>query len=161
MNSQTRQIKFLLTYFLLFTFLVCGVGGLFCAMPVSASDTQPSHPTSHHSSSQDSECPDQFKNSKKESQRFSVVLLQGETLETLGSWSDLFQSRNFKKLFKALALTPTSYPLLFLRFSSLLNWVPKQPSSLRIQKCVLFLGLSWTCSQFHHLWAQNMRTNSY
>ena len=121
MKPQTKQIKFLLTYFLLFTFFVCGVGGLFCAMPASASDTQPSQPTSHHSSSQNSECPDEFKNSNEESKRFSVVLLQGDTLETLGSWSDLFLSRNFKKLFKAHALTPTSYPLLFLRFSSLLN----------------------------------------
>lgn len=121
MNPQTRQIKLVLTYFSLFTLLVCGVGGLFCPMPASATDTQHSQPTPHHSSSQKGDCPDQFKNAENESKPLPVNLLQVELLESLDIWSDVFPSRLFQSFFKARALTPSSYPLLFLRFSAFLN----------------------------------------
>ena len=121
MIPQTGQIKFALIYFSLLTFLVCGIGGVFCPMPASATDTHPSQPASHHSSSQNGDCPDQFKNAENESKPLPVHLLQVENLENLGIWPDLFQSRIFQSFFKARALTPSSYPLLFLRFSALLN----------------------------------------
>lgn len=145
MPPQTKQIKVALTSFTLMAFLLCGVSGLFCPMPASATNTPSSQPASHHSSSQNGDCPDQFKNAENESKPLPVALLQVETLENLGSWPDLVQSRLFQRFFKARALTPSSYPLLFLRFSALLNWVPWQPSCLRIQKCDFFLGSELAC----------------
>lgn len=121
MNPHTRQVKLLLTYLLLFTFSVCGLGGLFCAMPASATDAHHSQSTSHHPSSQDGECPDQFKNAKKQSERFSVVLVQVENLENLGMGIDSFQSRISKHFFKEGTIIPSTYPPPFLLFSVLLN----------------------------------------
>lgn len=121
MNHHTRKIKFVLTYFSLFTFLVCGVGGLFCPMPASATDAHHSQPAPHHSSSQNKDCPDQFKSSENEAKRLPFALLQVNNLGNLGSWADVFPSRIFQSFFKTRALTPSSYPLLFLRFSALLN----------------------------------------
>jgi hypothetical protein len=121
MNHQTGQIKLVLTYFSLFALLVCGVSGLFCPMPASATDTHHSQPAPPHSSSQNGDCQDQFKNAKNESKPLPVNLLQVELLENLAIWPDVFPSPLFQSFFKARALTPSSYPLLFLRFSALLN----------------------------------------
>ena len=121
MNPQTGQIKLALTSFVLITFLACGGMGVFCPMPASATDTQHSQPASNHSSSQNGDCQDQFTNSVEESKPLPGALLQVDTLENLGSWADVFPSRIFQSFFKTRALTPSSYPLLFLRFSALLN----------------------------------------
>lgn len=121
MNPQTGHSKLALTSFVLIAFLVCGAMGVGCPMPASATDTHHSQPAPNHSSSQNGDCPDQFKNSEKESKPLPVVLFQVDALENFGGWPDSFQSRIFQSFFKASALTPSSYPPPFLRFSVLLN----------------------------------------
>ena len=121
MNPQRGQIKLALMSFVLFAFLACGITGLFCPMASSATETPQSQPTSHHSSSKNSECLDQLKTSEEESKQLSLTLLQAVGLENLGSWTDYFTSRISKSFFKEGTTIPNSYPPPFLLFSVLLN----------------------------------------
>lgn len=119
MNPQKERVKSVLISFALLAFLACGVTGVFCPKISSAAEAPHPQPASHHSSSQNTECPDQFKNSVEGSKQFNIALLHVVKLVHLGTWPDLFQSRILQSFFKARGLTPSSYPLLFLRFSAL------------------------------------------
>jgi hypothetical protein len=102
-------------------FLVCGMGSLFCPMPSFAGEAPHSQPVSHHPTSHDGNCPDQLKNSEEESRPFSFDILDFVELEKLGSGPDLFKLSLSKVFIQEGSLTPSSYPPLFLLFSSLLN----------------------------------------
>jgi hypothetical protein len=98
------------------------VGGLFCPMPASATDTHHSQQTSHHSSSSQTsgECPDQLTSSAGaiENNDVSVEVLSVAT----GAWLHNIPNSGVLRFFGN-HKTPqsTSYPLLFLLFSVFLN----------------------------------------
>ena len=121
MKHQTKQIKLALTSFVLLAFLGCGVMGIFC--PMASSGTEPSHsqPLSHHSSSNNGDCPEQLKSSEENSKRVPKVLLPILGPGTLGSLTDHFIPRLLKSFFKEVTVTPSTYPPPFLLFSVFLN----------------------------------------
>jgi len=107
---------------LVLVFLVCGVGGLFCPMAVSATDTNHSQQTSHHTSSSQAtgDCPDQLTSSagafENDDVSFEVLSLTNFTwLRDIPNSGVLQFFGNHK------TSQSTSYPLLFLLFSVLLN----------------------------------------
>lgn len=106
----------------IFAFVICGVGGLYCPMPASATDTHHSQPTSHHSSSSQStgECPDQLTASvgSFETDDLSVGVLSVATVTWL---DDISNFDLFKFLSNDRTPNSTTYPLLFLLFGVFLN----------------------------------------
>ena len=62
MNLIFQSIQRNCVPFLILALVLCGVGGMYCPMPVSATDAHHSQAASHHSSSSDTtgECPDQL-----------------------------------------------------------------------------------------------------
>jgi len=106
----------------LFAFVVCGVGGLYCPMPASAIDKHHSQQTSHHSSSSQTtgDCPDQLTTSAGpfENDDASVGVLSAATVTWL---HDIPRFGLFKFLGNERTPNSTTYPLLFLLFSVFLN----------------------------------------
>lgn len=108
--------------FLLLAFLVCGVGGMSCPMPASATDTHHSQQTSHHSSSSQAtgDCPEQlisstgsFENNDGPFEVLSVAAF---------SWlHNIPDSGDVKFLGNHTTPQSSTYPLLFLLFSVFLN----------------------------------------
>lgn len=114
--SQTGN---LIVPFLLFAFLVCGVGGLYCPMPATGADTSHSQPASHHSTSiSHGECPDQLKSSEGQSKELNVTLLP---IAGLTGLADIFNPNFLTPLFYEAPFKPFSYPPLFLLFSVFRN----------------------------------------
>jgi len=108
--------------FLVLAFFVCGVGGLFCPMPVSATDTNHSQHTSHHTSSSQAtgDCPDQLTSSPKHFENDDVSF--GVFSLTNFTWlHDVPNSGVLQLLGNPKTPQSSSYPLLFLRFSVFLN----------------------------------------
>ncbi len=121
MDLTHSQISRASISILIFVFIICGMAGVFCPMPSTASETEHSQPTSHHSTSNNGDCPDQLKSSEEESRPLSFAILHVVELENLGSCTDLFKSSLPKIFTKEGWLKPSSYPPPFLLFSSLLN----------------------------------------
>jgi hypothetical protein len=108
--------------FLVFTFFICGVSGLFCPMPASATDTSHSQSASHHSSSSQTtgECPEQLTTAAGIFEKNDVGV--GVVSVAAVTWlHDILSFDLFK--FLGIERTPhsTTYPLLFLLFSVFLN----------------------------------------
>ncbi len=108
--------------FVIFAFMVCGVGGLFCPMPASATDTNHAQHTSHHSSSSQTtgDCPDQLTTSAGpfENDDVSVEVLSVANFTWL---HDVPNSGVLQYFGNHKTPQSTSYPLLFLLFSVFLN----------------------------------------
>lgn len=119
--SHLQNSRVLTIPALVVVFLICGMGSLFCPMPSFAGETSHSQPASHHSTSHDGNCPDQLKSSEEESRPFSFDILDFVELEKLGTGPDLFKLSLSKVFIQEGSLKPSSYPPLFLLFSSLLN----------------------------------------
>jgi hypothetical protein len=122
MNFQFLSKMKCFVSFVLFTFVVCGVGGLYCPMPASATDTHHSQQTSHHSSSPQTtgECPEQLITSAGtfENDDASVGVVSTATVTWL---HDIPSFGLFKFLGNERTPNSTTYPLLFLLFSVFLN----------------------------------------
>jgi hypothetical protein len=108
--------------FLVLAFFVCGVSGLFCPMPASATDSSHSQSASHHSSSSQTtgECIDQLTTSAEIFQNDDVSV--GFVSAAPVSWlHDIPSFGLFKFLGNERTPHSTTYPLLFLLFSVFLN----------------------------------------
>lgn len=104
--------------FLLLTFLVCMLGGMFCPMSSAAAEGQSSNLPSHHSSPFPQEkCPDQLKASSE----FSQELVSPLMAHTEGPCLDSPIQVTTPTWRMASVPSSSSYPLLYLRFSVLLN----------------------------------------
>lgn len=108
---------------LLFAFVICGVGGMYCPMPASATDASHSQPTAHHSSSSSQttgECPDLLTTSAEsfEKDDIFVGVLSAATITWL---EDLPHASVLQFLGNDRTPQATNYPLLFLLFSVFLN----------------------------------------
>ena len=124
MNLKFQSTRRSFVPFLIFTFLVCGVGALFCPMPASATDAHHSQPASHHSSSSQTtgEWPDQLTSSAGSFETDDVpcgVL----SIATFTWLHDIPNSSVLKFLGNDNTPNSTTYPLLFLLFSVFLNWI--------------------------------------
>jgi hypothetical protein len=98
--------------------LVCTVGGMFCPMPSSAADVHSAHqPFNHSSSFPQDNCPDLL----KESAEIGIEVGSSLVANTPFNVLDPFLQTSFRKVYLTSEPLCTSYPLLFLLFSVLLN----------------------------------------
>ena len=122
MNIQRiKKVRFLVP-FLLLTFLVCGSGGLFCPMAESAAGTPHGQAHSHQVPSTpfhpSEDCLDQFKSSEEQSRDLPYGVLPVAE----GSQFAIIVDTSFSYyLLTRSAPRSSSYPLLFLLFSAILN----------------------------------------
>ena len=118
MNTTLHSTSRSIIPFLVFVFLMCGTAGLFCPMPASAIDTHHPHPTSHHSSADpNGECPEQLSNSSKPLNELNLAPCPFTHFHLF----DPLPQPSIQPLWLTHAFQSSSYPLLFLRFSVLLN----------------------------------------
>ena len=107
---------------ILFAFVICGVGGVYCPMSAAASDASHSQSTSHHSSPSQStsECPELLTTSAEnfEKDDVSISVL---AIGTVNGLQDIPGFGLFKFLSQERTPRATTYPLLFLLFSVFLN----------------------------------------
>jgi len=122
MNRKFQSTLRRLVPFLVFTFFVCGVSGLFCPMPAFATDTPHSQSASHHSSSSQTtgECPEQLTTSAGIFENDDVSF-GGLPLTNFTWLHDIPSVGLFKFLGNEKTPHSTTYPLLFLLFSVFLN----------------------------------------
>jgi hypothetical protein len=123
MNQQLLSKLTKFVPLVIFAFVVCGVGSMYCPMPASAADTHHhSQPSSHHSSSSQTtgECPEQLTTSAGtfENDDVSVEVLSVATVSWL---HDIPRFGLFKFLGNERTPHSTTHPLLFILFSVFLN----------------------------------------
>jgi hypothetical protein len=106
--------------FLVFTFFICGVSGLFCPMAASATHYSHSQSSSHHSSSSQTtgECPEQLTTAAGIFEKNDVGVVSVAAVIWL---HDIPSFDLFKFLGNERTPHSTTYPLLFLLFSVFLN----------------------------------------
>jgi uncharacterized membrane protein len=118
--SCYKKARILVPILLIVSFIICGVAGAYCPMSSSAAASHSSHPASPHSPSDHrGKCPEQlsissFSEQLKES---NVVALQVTHFQVF----DGFTQATSQKFLFARTTPSSSYPLLFLLFSVLLN----------------------------------------
>src|SRR5680860_1087687 len=113
-----KKARVCVSFFLIVSFVLCGIAGAYCPMASSAAASHSSQPASpltppdHHR-----ECPEQFSSATEKLNELTAVALPITHFRIL----DLFTHASSQK-FEFTRTTPSSsYPLLFLRFSVLLN----------------------------------------
>jgi hypothetical protein len=100
------------------SFVLCGIAGAYCPMSSSAAAGHSSPPASPHSpSDHGSECPEQLSTANEQLKELTPVALPGAHFHGI----DLFTNASSQKFLFARTTPSSSYPLLFLRFSVLLN----------------------------------------
>ena len=122
MNQRFQSTLKRFVPFLLLAFMVCGMGGIFCPMPASATDTHHSQQTSHHSSSSQTTggCPEQLTNSAGSFETHDGLFENFSV--TAFTWLHDLPDFSVSQFFGSHTTSQTStYPLLFLLFSVFLN----------------------------------------
>ncbi|MCA9421338.1 MAG: hypothetical protein KC592_09975 [Nitrospira sp.] len=100
------------------SFVLCGVAGAYCPMASYATAGHSSQPAPPHSPSDHSkECPEQLSTANEQLKELTPVALPVTHFHIL----DLFTNASTQKFLFARTTLSSSYPLLFLRFSVLLN----------------------------------------
>jgi hypothetical protein len=100
------------------SFVLCGIAGAYCPMSSSEAAGHSSQPASPHSPSDHSKvCPEQLSTANEQLKELSPVALPVTHFHIL----DLFTNASTQKFTFARTTPSSSYPLLFLRFSVLLN----------------------------------------
>jgi hypothetical protein len=100
------------------SFVLCGVAGAYCPMASSAAASHSSQPASPLTPSDHrSECPEQLSTANEQLKELTPVALPVTHFHFL----DLFTNASSQKFLFARTTLSSSYPLLFLRFSVLLN----------------------------------------
>ncbi|MDT3776678.1 hypothetical protein PJI16_03780 [Nitrospira sp. MA-1] len=118
MALHTKTAYLLVPIALIVSFLLCGVAGAYCPMSSSGTASHSSQPASpltpsdHHRV-----CPDQLSSATEQLKVLTVVALPATHIHIL----DLFTHGSSQNFMFARATHFSSYPLLFLRFSALLN----------------------------------------
>ncbi|MCA9468390.1 MAG: hypothetical protein KC643_23515 [Nitrospira sp.] len=118
MKLYYKKIPTLIPVLLIASFVLCGIAGAYCPMSSSAPvnhTTQPAipHPPSDHNR----ECPEQLSSSSEKIKELTPVALPVAQSQVL----DLFTQAPSRKYLFTHPSPSSSYPLLFLRFSVLLN----------------------------------------
>jgi hypothetical protein len=113
-----QKARVLVPLLLIVSFVLCGVAGAYCPMFSSAAASHSSQPGSPHSPSDHSKaCPEQLSNANEQLKELTAVALPVTHFHVL----DLFTHASSQKFLFARMTPSSSYPLLFLRFSVLLN----------------------------------------
>lgn len=118
MARHTKTAHLLIPIALIISFVLCGVASAYCSMSSSATASHSSQPASSPSpSDHHRECPEQLSNTTEQLKELAAVALPITHFRIL----DLFTHAFSQKFLVARTTSPSSYPLLFLRFSVLLN----------------------------------------
>lgn len=113
-----KKVRVLLPILLIASFVICGIAGAYCPMSSSAAAGHSSQPASPHSPSDHSkECPEQLSTANEQLKEFTPVALPVTHFHI----PDLFTNAPTQKFLFTRTTLSSSYPLLFLRFSVLLN----------------------------------------
>ena len=113
-----KKARVFVPVLLIVSFVLCGIAGAYCPMSSSAAASHSSQPASPHSPSDHSrECPEQLSSSSEKLNELTAVALPITHFHAL----DLFTHASSQKFLFARTTPSSSYPLLFLRFSVLLN----------------------------------------
>lgn len=113
-----EKARVCVSIFLIVSFVICGIAGAYCPMASSAAASHASQPTSPHSPLDHTRaCPEQLSNASEQLKELTSVALPVAHFHVL----DLFTHVSSQKFLFARATPSSSYPLLFLRFSVLLN----------------------------------------
>lgn len=113
-----KKVRVLLPILLIASFVLCGIAGAYCPMAPSAAASHSSQPASPHSPSDHGrECPEQLSSSSEQLKELTTVALPVPYSHVL----DLFTHATSQKFLGSRTTPSSSYPLLFLRFSVLLN----------------------------------------
>ena len=112
------KVRVLVPILLIVSFVICGIAGAYCPMSSSAAASHSSQPASPHApSDHERECPEPLNSSTEQFKELTPLFLPATHSHVL----DAFIQPTSKK-FLLTGTTPTSsYPLLFLLFSVLLN----------------------------------------
>jgi len=112
------KVRVLVPILLIVSFVLCGIAGAYCPMSFSASASHSSQPASPHSpSDHERECPEQLNNSTEQLKELTAVALPVTHSHVL----DEFTHAHSQKFLLTGTTPSSSYPLLFLLFSALLN----------------------------------------
>jgi hypothetical protein len=113
-----ENARVLVPILLIVSFVLCGIAGAYCPMSSSAAASHSSQPASPHSpSDHNRECPEQLNSSSEQLKELTPLVLPVTHSHLLDAF---IQPTSQKFLFTG--TTPSSsYPLLFLLFSVLLN----------------------------------------
>jgi hypothetical protein len=118
MKVRCQENARVLPILLIVSFVICGSAGAYCPMSSSAAASHSSQSSSPHvPSNHDKECPDQLNSSSeklKEVTAFALPVIYYHVL-------DEFTHAHSQKFLLTRTTPSSSYPLLFLRFSVLLN----------------------------------------
>ncbi|HSF09503.1 MAG TPA: hypothetical protein VLA60_08815 [Nitrospirales bacterium] len=113
-----KKARVVVPVFVIVSLVLCGVAGAYCPMSSSAAASHSSQPASPHSPSDHTkECPEQLSTAKEQLKELTPVALPVTHFHIL----DLFTNASTQKLLFARTTPSSSYPLLFLHFSVLLN----------------------------------------
>ena len=116
--SFNKKARLLIPLLLIVSFVICGIAGAYCPMASSAGASHSSQPASPHAPSDHSKpCPEQLSNANEQLKELTAVALPVTHFHML----DLFTLASTQKFLFARTTPSSSYPLLFLRFSVLLN----------------------------------------
>jgi hypothetical protein len=113
-----EKVRVLVPILLIVSFVICGIAGAYCPMSSSAAANHSSQPASPHAPSDHSrECPDQLNSSSEKLKEVTAVALPVIYSHVL----DGFTHAPSQKFLLTRTTPSSSYPLLFLLFSVLLN----------------------------------------
>jgi hypothetical protein len=113
-----EKARVLVPILLIVSFVICGIAGAYCPMSSSAAASHSSQPASPHAPSDHSrECPDQLNSSSEKLKEVTAVALPVIYSHVL----DGFTHAPSQKFLLTGTTPSSSYPLLFLLFSVLLN----------------------------------------
>lgn len=114
----TRKVRVLLPILLIVSFVLCGIAGSYCPMSSFAAASDSPQPASPHAPSDHKRgCPEQLSSSNEQVKKLTALVLPVTHSHVL----DLVPNASSEKFLFARTTPSSSYPLLFLRFSALLN----------------------------------------
>ncbi len=117
-KDYQKKARVLVPIVVIMSFVLCGIAGVYCPMSSSAAAGHSSQPASPHSPSDHSKvCPEQLSTANEQLKELTPVALPVTHFHIL----DLFTNASTQKIAFAHTTPSSSYPLLFLRFSVLLN----------------------------------------
>jgi hypothetical protein len=113
-----EKARVLVPILLIVSFVICGIAGAYCPMSSSAAASHSSQPASPHSPSDHSrKCPEQLNSSTEQLKELTPLVLPVTHSHVL----DAFIQPTSQKFLLTRTTPTSSYPLLFLLFSVLLN----------------------------------------
>lgn len=113
-----KKVRMFIPILLIVSFVLCGIAGAYCPMSSSAAASDSSQPASPHAPSDHKrDCPEQLNSSNEQVKKLTALVLPVSHSPV----RDLFTQATSGNFLFVRTTPSSSYPLLFLLFSVLLN----------------------------------------